>query len=136
MNETNNQATLAAQKLQASAPNTYGVFDPTTLITIFTTLFPTLMTLFSACKKTPVTPTPPAATQSATDFIDEHYDNGQYDPIVLGPATTQTLRHLRGQGQRVRRNAARDVAIAALDQTREATPQQYSAVCQENNIPE
>ena len=83
-------------------------------------------------------PVAPTAGQSAVDFVNEHWDEKYgYDPIVLGPAITHTLRHMRSTGTRtgrVTRYQARDVAIAALDQTRATSSTDYGTFMTEQGV--
>lgn len=131
------QAVNAAAALQSKAPNTAAAIGSGTLISLFTTLFPTLMQLFTGCIPAATTGTAPESGQSAVDYIAEHHDiqSGQYDQIVLGPATTQAMRAGRQAGARMKRFHARDVAIAALDTAQGMSAEDCTAAFAEISTP-
>lgn len=110
------------------------------------TLIQNLMAAFQACRSSSSAVSvalgeAPESDQKLKDFVTEHYDEASqsYDNWLVSRATTRTRKDARkqakhGQGEKLTREEARTLAIASLDEVREASDEQVQAVALECGI--
>ncbi len=126
--------TAAAHSVAANLPeDVKQQFDPISIITVIGGLITTLMQLFQSCKQPnppamAVGPPPGGPDEDAQSYINDHYEDGEYDTLIVWQAQRHARQEARAEEVRLRPRQAKEMGIAALDHCRTADVVQVAAV--------